>query len=405
MPTLRILIDAVPDPGRDAEWALFDANDRVIRTGRNSKANWPAADALEAVIAAGHGRLATLELPPLPTARVAAAARYALEDQLAGATEDIHIATTAQRSDGSVHVAIMDQVWMRAFATASAKSGLRWRRVILESDLARPPAAGWCWCALAQDQPGFVRTATGASISVGAIHDDTPPDELVLALINSRTQRPRAVRVDIAGATSTLMSRAHELTGVEFSPGTAWRWHAVPSSAFQEAIDLQTGAFGLAPAAPRFDVVRQLRPALVIAACALGIHVVATMGQWLWLHWQAAQLRNQLEDIARIAVPEAPGDLAPATAIARRDATLRHNAGLTAADDFLPLLGRASPVLSALPPGVMRSLRYADGHLVLELQKLDPLRLSEMQRDLQRKGLVAIAAPTASGARLRVGID
>ena len=56
-------------------------------------------------------------------------------------------------------------------------------------------------------------------------------------------------------------------------------------------------------------------------------------------------------------------------------------------------------------PGAIRSLSYADGHLVLQLQKLDPLRLSEMQRDLQRKGLVAIAAPTASGARLRVGID
>jgi type II secretion system protein L len=405
MITLRILIDAPPDPARDAEWALFDASNRLVRTGHGTKANWPGADALEAVIAATRGRLATLVLPPLPAARAAAAVRFALEDQLAGTAEDSHIAPGVQRADGAVSVAIVDQAWMRAFVAASAKSGIRWDKVMLESDLAQPPAGGWCWCAAAPDRPGFARTADGATIAVGAVHDGAPPDELVLALAGSRASRPRAVRVDITDVTPALVARAREATGVEFTVGTPWRWHSAPATAFAGAIELQSGAFGPAPAAPRVDLGRWLRAPLVIAACALGIHVLATLGQWLWLQWQSAELRRELVALAHTAAPDAPADLAPATAIARRDAALRHGAGQAAADDLLPLLARAAPVLANIPAGAMRSLRYADGHVVLELQKLDATQLSRMQQDLQGAGLVAIAAPTASGARLRLGLD
>ena len=92
-------------------------------------------------------------------------------------------------------------------------------------------------------------------------------------------------------------------------------------------------------------------------------------------------------------------------AIARRDAELRHRAGLAARDDFLPLLARAAPALSALPAGNVRSLRYADGHIVLELQKSDAAQIARVQRELQGRGLAAIAAPTTSGTRLRLGLD
>jgi len=405
MSTLRILVDAPPDATQDVEWTLFDATGRAVRTGHGPKASWPAADVLEAVVASAHGRLARLALPPLPPARVAAASRYALEDQLAGAAEDSHVAPGPQSADGAVRVAIVDQAWMRAFAAASTRIGIRWRKVLLESDLAHPPVGGWCWCASALERPGFVRTAEGATIAVGPAREGTPPDELVLALAGSRSPRPRAVRVDIAGVSPALMSRAREATGVEFSAGTPWRWHAAPASAFAATIDLQSGAFSPAPAAPRVNLAQWLRAPLAIAACALGLHVLATLGQWLGLQWQSAQLGRELAELARATAPEAPADLAPATAIARRDAALRHAAGLAAADDFLPLLARAAPVLSNLPAGAARSMRYTDGHVVLDLQKLDPAQLSRTQQDLQRLGLVAIAAPTASGARLRVGTD
>src|SRR5438046_1827814 len=119
MSTLRVYLDAPPDTSRDADWALFDAGDNAVRSGRGPRADWPAADALEAVVAASQGRLVTLTLPPLPAARARSAVAFALEDQLAGTPDENHLALDAQRADGTLRVAIVAETWMRAFATAS----------------------------------------------------------------------------------------------------------------------------------------------------------------------------------------------------------------------------------------------------------------------------------------------
>jgi type II secretion system protein L len=405
MSTLRVYLDAPPDASRDVDWALFDAADRVVRSGRGHRADWPAAEALEAVVAASQGRLVTLTLPPLPAARARSAVGFALEDQLAGVPEDSHIALGVQGVDGTLRVAIVAEAWMRAFASASARVGVRWRRIVLESDLAQPPSGGWCWCAQTLDRAGFVRTGEGSTLAVGPATSDAPPAELVLAIAGSRGQRPRQVRVDVAGTTPALLAQASKATGVEFVAGSAWRWSAATPAAYKAAIDLQSSAHAGIAVTPRVDLLRLLRPALWIVACALGIHVLASVGQWLMLEWQTTQAQRELVALAQSSAPEEAANATPAAAIARRDAMLRHRAGLVADDDALRLLARAAPALATLPTGAIRSLRFADGHVLLELQKLDPSQPTRVQRELQRAGLVAIAAPTATGARIRVGLD
>jgi type II secretion system protein L len=405
MSTLRIYFDAPPDASRDMDWALFDAADRAIRSGRGPRADWPVAEAHEAVIAATQGRLVTLTLPPLPAGRALSAVRFALEDQLAGAPDDSHVALGAQAGDGTLRVAIVADAWMRAFSAGSARLGIRWRRIVLESDLAQPPDGGWCWCAPALNRPGFVRTAEGSSLAVGATTEDAPPAELVLAIGGSRAQAPKQVRVDVAGITPTLLAQASKSTGVEFVAGTPWRWSAANPGTFSAAIDLQSNAMtGVVPTR-RVEPVRLLRPPLWIVACALAFHVLATIGQWFWLEWQTSRVQRELVALAQSSAAEEAANSPPAAAITRRDAILRHRAGLVADDDALPLLARAAPALATLPPGAIRSLRYADGHVVFELQKLDAAQPARMQRELQRAGLVAIAAPSATGARVRVGLD
>ncbi|MEP6943461.1 MAG: type II secretion system protein GspL [Betaproteobacteria bacterium] len=406
MSTLRIYLDAAPDARREMDWALFDADNRVLRSGRGRRDAWPSADALEGVVAAWRGRIVTLALPPLPAARAPTAVRYALEDQLAGAPEDSHLALAAQAPDGAMRVAIVDDAWFRALVEASARLGLRWQRVVLESDLARPPANGWCWCAAALDAPGFVRTAQGATFAVGPARVDAPPDELVLAITGQRGSRPACVRVDVGGATPALMPQARKLTGVEFVAGEAWNWAAAAAPAWTSAIDLHAAPSTHIEGARRAGALRALRPALWVLALALFIHVIASTGQWAWLAWQTYNARADITALAKAAAPdELAAGLAPASAIARRDAVLRHQAGRVADDDALPLLARTAPALATLPAGALRSLRYADGHVVVDLQKQDAAQSARVQRELQRAGLVAIMAPTATGARIRVGLD
>jgi hypothetical protein len=394
------------------EWALFDDANRLVRRGRAPIAGWPSAESREAVIAAAHGRLVTVKLPPLPPQRVQSAASFALEEQLAGAPEDSHVATGRQSADGSLRVAIVGAAWMRAFQAASKRCLIRWQRVLLESDLARPPAGGWCWCAESLESAGFVRTDSGSSISVGPSHAAGLPEELALALAGSG-RRPRLVRVDIAGVDQTLLERARAQTGVEFAAGPPWHWSGAEPAAFDAAIDLQAGAFDTASAAPRMNVARLFRPALWIVGAALMIHVLAGAGEWLSLQWQLRALDREMSALAQVAVGDSAGNsvgnnaagVTPASAIVRRHGELRHRAGLAASNDLLPLLARAGPAISAIPAGAVRSLHYADGHIVFELQKLDVPQTTRLQRELQQLGLVAIAVPTANGARLRIGLD
>lgn len=404
MTTLRVLLDAAPAAERAADWALFAAGGRLIRTGRGRPSEWPARDSSEAVIVATCGRLVTLTLPPLPAPRVAAAAGYALEDQLAGAPEESHAAFGAQAADGTVRGSIVSASWMHAFNAGSQRAGLRWDRVILESDLARPPASGWCWCARSTADAGFVVTDRGASIGAGAAREDGLPAELPLAIKAAGQHAPRVVRVDIVGVGPERLAQAKAQTGVAFSAGVPWRWPDATPQAFASAVDLATAVADAGAPSPQSTAMRLFRPAATIAVLALGIHVIATLGQWLWLQWQTRAVQRELVAVAQAAAPES-ATMPPLQAIGRRDADLRHRAGLPARDDFLPLLARAAPALAVLPAGAVRSLRYADGHIVLELQKSDAAQTTRVQRELQARGLTAIAAATATGARLRLGLD
>jgi general secretion pathway protein L len=405
MTTLRVLLDAAPAAERAAEWALFAADGRPVRTGRGRPSEWPARERIEAVLAASRARLVTLTLPPLPPARVAAAAAFALEDQLAGAPEDSHAAFGPQRDDGTVRGVVVAASWLRAFSEASKRAGIAWDRIILESDLARPPPSTWRWCAHSTDDIGFVVTDRGASIGVGAARGSGLPAELVLALTTAGQHAPRAVRVDVGGIDAQRLAHASAQTGVAFSAGAPWRWWEASPQAFAAAVDLQTTGAGAHTASSRSAAMRLFRPAIAIAAIALSIHVLATLGQWLWLQWQTRAAQRELVAVAQRASPDASAGMPPLQAIARRDAELRHRVGLAARDDFLPLLARAAPALSMLPAGSVRSLRYADGHVVLELQNADAAQLASVQRQLQGRGLTAVAAPTTTGARLRLGLD
>ena len=405
MTTLRVLLDTAPAAERAADWALFADGGRLVRTGRSRPSEWPARDLTEAVIAAACGRLVTLTLPPLPAPRVATAAGYALEDQLAGAPEDSHAAFGAQAADGTVRGVIVAATWLRAFNAGSQRAGIRWGRIILESDLARPPASGWCWCARSSTDAGFVVTDRGTSIGVGPARETGLPAELALAITAAGQHLPRVVRVDIGGISPERLVEAKEQTGVAFNAGAPWRWPEATSQAFVSAIDLAAIGADAGARSPRSTAVRLFRPALALAALALGIHVIATLGQWAWLQWQTRAVQRELAALAQTAAPDSAAAMPPLQAIGRRDAELRHRAGLPARDDFLPLLARGAPALATLPAGSVRSLRYADGHVVLELQKSDAAQIAHVQRELQGRGLTAIAAATATGARLRLGLD
>lgn len=409
MTTLRVLVDAAPARGRAQSWALFDDAGACTRTGRDAPDAWPSADRVEAVLAASQVRIASVALPPLVPARVAAAAAFAVDDQLAGPHDAQHLAASAQQPDGRVRVVIAARPLIAVLRDRNAMPGAlaRVTRVIAEPDLATP-YAGWRWCAAAGHADGFVRRTDGSAFPVTATTAaDTLPQELALALAHARRdgKAPSEVRVECDAADANL-ARWQSETGVSFVRGTAWRWSRAPVDAFAGSVDLLQGDFALAGPPAVGARRRLLVPALMLAAAALAVHVIATFGEWGTLKfdgWRQAREWSALAAGAGLAA-EAPASTATSqTAIARRYAELRHAQGLPAPDDALPLLARAAPALRALPTGSVKSATFADGHWTLDLARADAAAIAELDTRLKDAGVPALIATSAAGARIRLG--
>ena len=166
----------------------------------------PKADRVEFVLAAAQVRVARVTLPPLPSSRVADAARFALEDQLAGPDGTHHIAASAQARDGGIRVAVA----ARSLLASIAGSNRGVARILAEPELALP-AARWTWCARDSDAAGFVRRPDGSAFPVDAPPPDGGlPSELTLALAQARRggSAPSCIRVDAPFAASSLRALA-----------------------------------------------------------------------------------------------------------------------------------------------------------------------------------------------------
>jgi hypothetical protein len=398
MSTLRVLLASAPAPAQDVPWALFDAQEKLVRAGIGTPSTWPAADRREAVLAASVVRLASLALPPMPADRLAAAATFALEDQLAGAANTQHLTASARKADGTVEVAVAARSLVGALQRDFA-------RVLAEPALAPVPAPGiWRWCRSQRDD-AFVRKPDGSAFAVSAPAASGVPDELALALAHARRAGGKDLRVDVAFPVDDAeLATWSAQCGLPFLRGIAWRWDH-DGTAIARAPDLLHGEFSRAPAIARGSALSRFRWAAGLAAAALLVHVGATLVQWSTLRYSAWQASRTLVRVAREAgVVEAADSDAAAAALARKFADARHRAGLGVADDALPLLARAAPALAALPPGAFKSASYGSATWTFDLARLDPAVAATLDRQLTGAGIATLQATSPTGTRLRASL-
>lgn len=393
MSTLRVLLNAAPDADRADAWALFDDGERLVRSGRSKPGAWPAAETKDAVLAAACVRIVAVHLPPLPADRVAAATAFALEDQLAGPADEQHIAVSPQRADGTVEAIVANRGLVADLAA-------NFDRVLAEPALApRPAPRHWRWYASAAGG-GFVRRPDGSAFATSD-HRGIP-DELALALDHAERSGAGPAKVEMAFAADEASGHASaQHVGTAFVATTAWRWDTAGGAAFIDATDMRQGAFARARPVERVSL-RPFRIAAALAAAAIALHVLATIGDWASARIADWRTRSAITSLARDMGITGTED--PAVAIARRYAEARHGAGLAAPSDALPLLARAAPALAALPAGVLKRAAYSDGYWTFELASTDASATTRLERQLASTGLTTLQATSASGTRLRVAL-
>lgn len=396
---LRVFLPASPRAGRADRWIRVNADGRMVDRGEDVPSRWPADTVIEGVLAAGHVRVIALALPPMPRERLRGAVRYALEDRIATPLDESAIAIAEPRS-GKCVVAVASAELVRETRTHER----RFARLVPESALA-PPTDGWTWCASSAGD-GFVRRDDGSAFAVQRVGDDALPAELAAALAQAKRANDAPASVHVAFAVEPSRLAPWTLaTGVRFASAPPWQWEQASAAAFAAAPDFLRDASHPDAQTHRSLALQRFRPAIVLGALALAIHLVASVVQWSWLGIEHFRLSRALVDTAKAAqLPDAGSAAAAAQAIARQYAGARHRTSQAAPGDALPLLARAAPALGRLPAGTLRSARYASEAWTVELAKLDAVTLSSLERGLAVAGLDALAAPASGGTRMRLSL-
>lgn len=397
MSVLHVLVTAAPAATDVVPWALHDDQGRIVRSGTSLPQDLPAGGRRVAVLAARAVRLVRVILPPMPADRVPAAAAYALEDKLAGPAQAQHLVASPRERDGSVDVAVAARDLFAPLARDYA-------RVVAEPALAPvPPADAWRWYASAAGG-GFVRRGDGSALSVAAPDSDAAlPAELSLAVTQAARAGAAPARIEVAfPATDAALDAWSREGGLPFQRAAAWRWDQ-DADALARAPNLLQGDFGATPASAAPGGARAFQAAACVALAAVGLHVVASTTQWAMLRFDSWQTQRAIVTTARDAgLADASTSDSAAASLRERFVQARHRAGRAAPADALPLLARAAPTLSTLPPTTLKSATYAAGTWTLDLARLDAAAATRLERELAAAGLTVIAAPNANGLRMRI---
>ena len=279
MTVLRVLLAAAPAADHAEAWALFDAAGACVRqaAGIRPRGVARAPTGSRSCSPRRRSRIAIVALPPMPASRVAGAAGFALEDQLAGpdrraSRRRVGAGSRRPRARRD-HVALAACGHRRRSPECGAhRRRIRPRRACDRLEMVRARSrhrglrapAGW------QRFPGrCAGTERRASDRACAWRSLRP---------GVATAAPLRVRVD-APFDEPSLARWHRETGVEFVRGTPWHWEAAGAAAFAGAIDLLPRPESREAARRRASTWdASLRRRWSSPASALALHVAASIG-------------------------------------------------------------------------------------------------------------------------------
>ena len=120
-----------------------------------------------------------------------------------------------------------------------------------------------------QDLPGFILDVDQSVIAILAVEAAFVPDE--------RTQADFGRRA-----------------GTSLVPVAAWRWDRCERAAYAQATDLRQGEFAPSVSTTVNAAARLFRWAAALAAVAIVVHVLATIGEWTSLRVEGWRVRSAL---------------------------------------------------------------------------------------------------------------
>ncbi|AWN17303.1 type II secretion system protein GspL [Salinisphaera sp. LB1] len=397
---------AVYFDGTQAAWL-----DDERQLTRGSLAEFAAAiegeDAEISVLIPGEDVLLTrAPLPPIRTAsRRLQAARYALEDRLAGRVEQLHfaLAGSADRAGGTP-VAVIDLDRMTTVCDALDAAGIEATR-ILPDYMALPAPGADHWQLAASGDRVLARTEATAGfacdtdlwpIVAGAL--DAPMAATVYAIDAAEAQRLLAI--DWAGDAE---SPALHLVVCADADALVAMLLAEPE-ALRGGANLRQGAF-----APRSQFQSQWRPLMLTGALAAAWLVIAIVARGIET-WQLDQRVDALHAQTLAAFHDAfPGVQNINDLRVQAEQGIRQLRGKGGAGGLFPLVQAVAAVTGQTDDLQVQSMQYRNGKLNLSLngknvKSVETLRAGFAQRDDIQLSVQGADA-SASGVQIRATVS
>ena len=318
-------------------------------------------------------------------AKLLRAVPYALEEQLSDEVEHLHFAIGTSMDGGQWPVVVISKAYMDSLMADVTEAGLDVQQVIPE--ILAIPYAGNETSVLVENDIALVRTG---SVAGYAVDSDNLGMLLALQEVDEDEQLPALhlyVRQDnLQPDTAGFVGE----TRVEPYPGD-------PLSVFADgldasAINLLQGAYSRAG-----DWARALRPWRATAALLLAGVLVSNIVigiNYYRLGQQSDQLKVQIEEIFRKALPATKRIVNPRVQIQQQLDSLQRSAG--AGGGFLSLLSQAGFVLKGTQGVEIGGASFRAGRLDMDLTVANLQLLDQLKQALMQSGRLEVEIQSAT---------
>ena len=408
--TLLLRIPDLPrfDAATAAEWTLLDNANAVLRAGEGPLSSVPRAERVVALAPIGHLLFIETTLPPVAPAKRDALLRYAIEDKLTIDPSTVHAVLLGKSAMQQHVVAAIDRTWLVGVLQWLKQGGLPADSLI--SSAAGIPVAENEWAVVLDHQRGFAKRADGFvyNLDIGAGRE--PPFGLTLALKEARARQsaPAALVLQAmasrahpapADADAALARQWENALGVPVRPGTTTGNDPQRLLAAGKSANLLTGEF--APREALAKWLELLRPALVVVALMLAVHVVFTLIDNRRLNGERQALEQEMTQLFKAAFPAAQAIIDPPLQMRRNLRQLQRERGLAADTDPPMLIARLTALMQSLPgaPVSITTLSVRDGIATLDAVLANANQRAPLQRALERLPGATLGNPADSTAR------
>ncbi len=321
--------------------------------------------------------LSSAQVPTQNKKRLMTALPFALEDQLVNDVEDLHFALGGRNDEGETNCAVVDSNKMDSWVAQLKQFGIQANMIV--PDILAVPYVSGSWSLLVEDNIVLLRTGTQSGFSIeienaGALlamflkeNSENPPEQLYVYKYNDGAS-------ELPDLSSLQLKIQEDICVFNMLP-------LVQGLDLDCVINLLQGDYSR-----REQIGKIWRPWLPAAAMLGGLvflQLVMTTTTYFQLKSQSVELQVQIKKTYRSAFPDAKNIVDPRLQMERKLKSLRGGAG-EGGSSALGLLSSAATVLKSTEGLKIKSLRYKDGKLnvdliIKDLQTLDKVKLQLTQ--------------------------